>query len=69
MAKIKIEDLPADQKISKEEMKKVMGGVYTFSWASSLPVPLPSPSPDYSAVQMGSRLLTFRTIRYPADCV
>ena len=27
MARIKIEDLPEDMKISKEEMKKVMGGV------------------------------------------
>jgi hypothetical protein len=69
MARIKIEDLPADQKISKEEMKKVMGGVYTYSWASSLPVPLPSPSPDYSVLQMISRPLTFRRISYPADCV
>lgn len=26
MAKIKIKDLPKDQKISKEEMRKVLGG-------------------------------------------
>lgn len=26
MAKIKIEDLPEDMKISKEEMKKILGG-------------------------------------------
>ncbi|MBW2087217.1 MAG: hypothetical protein JRI54_14515 [Deltaproteobacteria bacterium] len=27
MARIKIKDLPADQKVSQEEMKKIMGGV------------------------------------------
>jgi len=27
MARIKIKDLPKDQKISKEEMKKIKGGV------------------------------------------
>ena len=30
MAKIKIKDLPKDEKISEEEMKKVMGG-WTYS--------------------------------------
>jgi len=28
MARIKIKDLPADQKISNEELKKVLGGAY-----------------------------------------
>ncbi|GEM_PF-5718155 len=28
MAKIKIMDLPKDQKISKEEMKNIMGGTF-----------------------------------------
>ncbi len=31
MAKIKIKDLPKDQKISKEEMKKVKGGMLDLS--------------------------------------
>ena len=31
MARIKIKDLPKDQKISKGEMKKVMGGVFFTS--------------------------------------
>jgi hypothetical protein len=31
MARIKIKDLPKDQKISKEEMKKVHGGGW-ISW-------------------------------------
>lgn len=35
MAKIKIQDLPADDEISKEEMKKVFGGwVVSSSWPS-----------------------------------
>ena len=33
MARVKIKDLPKDTKISKEEMRKVMGG--------TLPIPLP----------------------------
>ena len=28
MARIKVEDLPQDMKVSKEEMKKVFGGKY-----------------------------------------
>jgi len=32
MAKIKIKDLPKDMKISKEEMKKVMGGMGEFTY-------------------------------------
>lgn len=28
MARIKIEDLPRDMKISKEEMKRIIGGFY-----------------------------------------
>lgn len=31
MAKIKIKDLPKGQKISKEEMKKVLGGTLTLN--------------------------------------
>ncbi|MBW2062586.1 MAG: hypothetical protein JRI95_13640 [Deltaproteobacteria bacterium] len=31
MARIKIKDLPKDQKISKGEMKKVMGGAFFTS--------------------------------------
>ena len=38
MAKIKIDDLPEDKKISKEEIKRVMGGV--------VPGPLPYPLYD-----------------------
>ena len=30
MARIKIKDLPKDMKISKEEMKKVVGGAYNI---------------------------------------
>ena len=37
MAKIKIENLPVNTKIDKEEMKKVMGGLlYNFSGASPI---------------------------------
>ena len=35
VARIKIEDLPRDQKVSKEEMKKVMGGTI-LDWLGSL---------------------------------
>lgn len=28
MAKIKIKDLPVDQKVSQEELKKVLGGAF-----------------------------------------
>jgi hypothetical protein len=40
MARIRIKDLPADQKISREEMKKVTGGLLSKSliadWESQL---------------------------------
>lgn len=39
MARIKINDLPKDQKISKEEMKFIMGGIN--------PQPSPMPIPPY----------------------
>jgi len=32
MARIKIEDLPEDMEIGKEEMKRVMGGMDAFSY-------------------------------------
>jgi len=35
MAKIKIKDLPKDMKISREEMKKVMGGMDAFTYGYS----------------------------------
>lgn len=35
MGRIKIDDLPEEQKISKEEMRKVLGG--------TLPTPMPHP--------------------------
>ncbi len=45
MAEMKIEDLPRDQKISKEEMRRVLGG--------SMPVPLPyQPSRWYSSTRV-----------------
>lgn len=40
MAKIKIKDLPKDEKISEEEMRKVMGG--------DLPIPIQRVSSFYS---------------------
>ncbi len=41
MARIKIKDLPKEEKISKEELKKVLGGVilsstYNFTSSSNL---------------------------------
>ena len=36
MARIKIKDLPQNQKISQEELKKVLGGVITKTGFSSL---------------------------------
>jgi hypothetical protein len=42
MARIKIKDLPKDQKVSKEEMKKIKGGVIvnpTLKFKSKLTEP------------------------------
>ncbi|MBW1710645.1 MAG: hypothetical protein JRG97_11460 [Deltaproteobacteria bacterium] len=36
MARIKIKDLPANQAVSKDELKKVMGGVYAATSFDSL---------------------------------
>ena len=52
MARIKIEDLPKDMKISKEEMKNVVGGALIsnerlgpFSVSASLPSKSPGENP------------------------
>ena len=44
MAKIKIEDLAKDVKISEEEMKKILGGVS--------PVPIPYQPSWYSPIRI-----------------
>ena len=38
MARIKIKDLPKDRRISKEQMKKVMGGIVLYNKPGSFDV-------------------------------
>jgi hypothetical protein len=38
MARIKIKDLPKDRRISKEKMKKVMGGMVVYNKPGSFDV-------------------------------
>jgi len=54
MAKIKIKDLPKNQKISKAELKKVKGGY--FARTSVLPVPIPYTA-DFSRISRTSTQL------------
>jgi len=56
MARIKIKDLPKDQKVSKEEMKKIRGGIfYPMS-----PVPMsPIPNPDQVGLNYGTTDWTY----------
>jgi hypothetical protein len=49
MARIKIMDLPKDQKISKAELKKVMGGLN----------PQPEPPSPIGLCMIGSNIYTF----------
>ena len=39
MARVRIDDLPKDTKISKEEMKKVVGGLYLGNFTATLDEP------------------------------
>ena len=48
MARITFTDLPEDHKVSKEEMRKVLGGIIIFDnmptlWGAHLADPRPSP--------------------------
>ncbi len=38
MARIKIQNLPEDMKVSKEEMRKVFGGIYTRQRTTVKPI-------------------------------
>jgi hypothetical protein len=69
MARIKIKDLPKDAKVSREEMKKIRGGVISStSYVGASPYPVLTPklpplwgqSPmyvadGYNAVEAGER--------------
>jgi hypothetical protein len=46
--RIKIKDLPRDMKVSREEMKKVLGGAYTLPTFTTL-----SPFPKGTVFQSG----------------
>lgn len=58
MAKIKIKDLPKDQKISSEEMRKVHGGLTSLGSLTSF---------DAASI-MPSRTLTHMPAYSPASC-
>ena len=57
MGRIKIEDLPKDVEISKEEMRKVIGG--------SLPVPMPYPIRQISYGYFTNPILLRSTLPTP----
>lgn len=50
MSRIKIKDLKADTKISKEEMKKVTGGIYYAGSIAATPIHLPNPTIIYGGI-------------------
>ena len=47
MARIKIEDLPLDRVVTKEEMKELMGGAWTYN--ARPPNPMGSNAPSFNA--------------------
>jgi hypothetical protein len=57
MGRIKIEDLPKDSKISKEEMQRIIGG--------SLPIPIPYPTRQISYGYFTNPILLRSTLPVP----
>ena len=60
MAKIKIKDLPKEMKISKEEMRNVLGGADLYvPTVVTMGIPAPTPNTGTSGTSSGVTLLNF----------
>ena len=52
MARIKIQNLPEDMKVSREEMRKVLGGIYTRHRTTVKPIGIYMEDDDCDEVNM-----------------